>query len=87
MRLYLHFTPSEVRLYFRLKQLSLSLDWVLDGISVGESENLPTSLLQLPLDRGWQRNEGVLLLHRFLSLDILVTFSILTFGTSAKSVS
>ncbi len=33
-------------------------------------------------DRGWQRNEGLLLLHSFLSLDILVAFSILRFGTS-----
>ncbi len=30
-----------------------------------------------PLDRGWQRNEGLLLLHSFLSLDILVSI----FGT------
>ncbi len=37
-------------------------------------------------DRGWQRNEGLLLLHSFLSLDILVAFSILRFGSSAKSV-
>ncbi len=40
-----------------------------------------------PPGRGWQRNEGLLLLHSFQSLDILVAFSILRFGTSAKSVS
>ncbi len=34
------------------------------------------TLLQLLLIRGWQRNEGLLLLHSFLSLDILVAFSI-----------
>ncbi len=27
-----------------------------------------------PPDRRWQRNEGLLLLHNFLSLDILVAF-------------
>ncbi len=47
----------------------------------------PTYFIATPPDRGWQRNEGLLLLHSFLSLDILVAFSILRFGTSAKSVS
>ncbi len=40
-----------------------------------------------PPDRGWQHNEGLLLLHSFLSLDILVEFSILRFGASAKVIS
>ncbi len=35
------------------------------------------TLLATPPDRGWQRNEGLLLLHSFLSFDILVAFSIL----------
>ncbi len=46
-----------------------------------------TYFIATPPDRGWQRNEGLLLLHSFLSLDIFVAFSILRFGTSAKSVS
>ncbi len=46
-----------------------------------------TYFIATPPDRGWQRSEGLLLLHSFLSLDILVAFSILRFGTSAKSVS
>ncbi len=53
----------------------------------GEVIWLLTYFIATPPDRGWQRNEGVLLLHSFLSLDILVAFSILRFGTSAKSVS
>ncbi len=48
---------------------------------------LLTYFIATPPDRGWQRSEGLLLLHSFLSLDILVAFSILRFGTSAKSVS
>ncbi len=40
-----------------------------------------------PPYRGWQRSEGRLLLHSFLSLDMFVAFSILRFGTSVKSVS
>ncbi len=39
-----------------------------------------TYFIATPPDRGWQRNEGLLLLHSFLSLDILVAFSILRFG-------
>ncbi len=50
-----------------------------------KNENL-TYFIATPPDRGWQRNDGLLLLHSFLSLDILVAFSILRFGTSAKSV-
>ncbi len=46
-----------------------------------------TYFIATPLDRGWQRKEGLLLFHSFLSLDIFVAFSILRFGTSAKSVS
>ncbi len=46
-----------------------------------------TYFIAAPPDRGRQRNEGLLLLHSFLSLDILVEFSILRFSTSAKSVS
>ncbi len=46
-----------------------------------------TYFIATPPDRGWQRNEGLLLLHSFLSFDILVAFSILRFDTSAKSVS
>ncbi len=46
-----------------------------------------TCFIATPPDRGWQRSEGLLLLHSFLSLDILVAFSMLRFGTSAKSVS
>ncbi len=46
-----------------------------------------TYFIATPPDRGWQRSEGLLLLHSFLSLHILVAFSILRFGTSAKSVS
>ncbi len=37
---------------------------------------LLTCFIATPPDRRWQRNEGVLLLHSFLSLDILVAFSI-----------
>ncbi len=33
------------------------------------------NFIATPPDRGWQRNEGLLLLHSFLSLDILVAFS------------
>ncbi len=40
-----------------------------------------------PPYRGWQRSDGLFLLHSFLSLNIFVAFSILRFGTSAKSVS
>ncbi len=49
--------------------------------------NLLTYFIATPSYRGWQRNEGLLLLHSFLSVDILVAFSILRFRTSAKSVS
>ncbi len=48
---------------------------------------LLTYFIATPPYRGWQRSEGLLLLHSFLSLDIFVAFSILRFGTSAKSVS
>ncbi len=37
-------------------------------------------------DGGWKRSEGLLLLHSFISLDILVAFSIVRFGTSAESL-
>ncbi len=43
--------------------------------------HLLTYFIATPPDRGWQRNEGLLLLHSFLSLDISVAFSILRFGT------
>ncbi len=33
-------------------------------------ENAITYFIATPPDRGWQRNEGLLLLHSFLSLDI-----------------
>ncbi len=46
-----------------------------------------TYFIANPPSRVWHRNEGLLLLHSFLSLDILVAFSILRLGTSAKSVS
>ncbi len=46
-----------------------------------------TYFFATPPYRCWQRSEGRLLLHSFLSLDIFVAFSILRFGTSAKSVS
>ncbi len=36
-----------------------------------------TYFIATPPDRGWQRNEGLLLLHSFLSLDILQDFSVL----------
>ncbi len=45
-----------------------------------DSEMLTYFIATRP-DRGWQRNEGLLLLHSFLA------FSTLWFGTSAKSVS
>ncbi len=48
---------------------------------------IQSHLLTYCADRGWQRSEGLLLLHSFLSLDILAAFSILRFGTPAKSVS
>ncbi len=35
---------------------------------------LLTYYIATPPDRGWQRNEGLLLLHRFLSLDITTRF-------------
>ncbi len=47
---------------------------------------LLTYCIANPPYRGWQRSEGLLLLHSFLSLDIFVAFSILRFGTSARSV-
>ncbi len=46
-----------------------------------------TYFVATPPDRGLQRSEGLLLLHSFLSLEIVIAFSILRFGTSAKSVS
>ncbi len=46
-----------------------------------------TYFIANPPARGWQRNEGLLLLHSFLYVDILKAFSILRFSTSAKSVS
>ncbi len=39
------------------------------------------------LSRGWQRSEGLLRLHIFLSSYILIAQSIFSFGMSAKSVS
>ncbi len=50
-------------------------------------ERVLTYFIAAPPDRGWQRNQGLLLLHSFLSLDILVAFSILRFGAFAKRVS
>ncbi len=44
-------------------------------------------LIATPPYRGWQRSEGRLLLHSVLSLEMFGAFSILRFGTSAKSVS
>ncbi len=46
-----------------------------------------TYFIATPSYRGWQSSDGLLLLHSFLSFDIFVAFSILRFGTSAKSVS
>ncbi len=46
-----------------------------------------TYFIANPHGRGWQRNEGLFLLHSFLSLDSSVAFSILRFGISAKRVS
>ncbi len=48
--------------------------------------SLLTCFIATPPDRGWQRNEGLLLLHSFLSLDTLVALSMLRFGRSARSV-
>ncbi len=48
---------------------------------------LLTYFIATPPYRGWQRRKSRLLLHGFVSLDIFVAFSILRFGTSAKSVS
>ncbi len=45
------------------------------------------TFIATPPYRGWQRSEGLLLLHSFPSLDIFVAFSILRFDASAKSVS
>ncbi len=50
-------------------------------------KHLLTLFIATPPGWGCQRNEGLVLLHSFLSLDNLVAFSILRFGTSAKSVS
>ncbi len=51
------------------------------------AHKVPTYYIATPPYRGWQRSEGRLLLHSFLSLDMFVAFSILRFGTSAESVS
>ncbi len=48
---------------------------------------LITYFIATPPARDWQHSEGLLLLHSFVSLDIFIEFSILRFGTSAKSVS
>ncbi len=58
-----------------------------DIINSFQVTGLLTYFIATPPDRSWQRNEGLLLLRSFLSLDILVAFSIFRFGTSAKSVS
>ncbi len=55
-----------------------SVEWVLKALPF---------FIATPPYRGWQRSEGRFLLHSFLSLDMFVAFSILRFGTSAKSVS
>ncbi len=45
-----------------------------------------TYFIATPPYRGWQRSEGRLLLHSFLSLDMFVAFSILRFGTWDRHV-
>ncbi len=61
--------PSGMRRVLYLKSLQAMLKY-----------QLLIYFIATPPDRGWQRNEGLLLLHSFLSLDILVAFSILRFG-------
>ncbi len=40
------------------------------AIVEGNDTDALTYFIATPPDRGWQRNEGLLLLHSFLSLDI-----------------
>ncbi len=51
---------------------------------MGNAKDILTYFIATARDRGWQRNEDVLLLHRFLPIDILVAFSILRFGKSCE---
>ncbi len=47
-----------------------------DGIKGTRQHYVLNYFVSTPPDRDWQRNEGLLALHSFLFLDILVAFSI-----------
>ncbi len=87
--------PSFAYVTVRIARNVLSCDdackfTVLEFLSDNTSDifrHILTYFIATPPYRGWQRSEGLLLLHSFLSLDISVAFSILRFGTSARSVS
>ncbi len=63
----------------KLLWLSYKTNFFRNGLIVPEvtlHQTLLTYFITTPPYRGWQRSEGLLLLHSFLSLDIFVAFSI-----------